>query len=114
MTKKPRRSLDATLAEKFVFGSPATESVESESIVPPPVPKQSQSKETTVPKTTTTPKQSKLMEKLMTAEKEATVRITVDLPKSMHQQLSILAAKTGRKKADIIRTLLGEVLEEIE
>ena len=50
------------------------------------------------------------MDKLMTPEKEATVRITVDLPKSMHKSLSILAATTGKKKADIIRTLLMEVL----
>lgn len=114
MTKKTRRSLDATLADEFVFGSQASESIEPESIAPPSVPKQSQSKETTMPKTTTTPKQSKLVEKLMTTEKEATVRITVDLPKSMHQQLSILAAKTGRKKVDIIRTLLGEILEDFE
>jgi hypothetical protein len=88
MMKKARQSLDTTLAGDVVLGATAT----------PQTP------------TTSTPLRSALMDKLITPEKEATVRITVDLPKSMHKSLSILAATTGRKKADIIRTLLIEVL----
>lgn len=60
------------------------------------------------------PKQAKgnLMSRLMeTPEKEATVRITVDLPKSMHQKLSMLSARTGKKKAEIVRMLLDNVLD---
>ena len=44
--------------------------------------------------------------------KEATVRFTVDLPESMHHDLSILAAKTGRTKADIVRMLLDDAHED--
>jgi hypothetical protein len=46
--------------------------------------------------------------------KEATVRFTVDLPESMHRKLSILSARTGRSKADIIRMVLDDVLKDVE
>ncbi|AUB42341.1 Excinuclease UvrABC, nuclease subunit [Nostoc flagelliforme CCNUN1] len=42
------------------------------------------------------------------------IRLTVDLPKSMHRKLSVLAAQTGRKKAEIVRLLLDEVLQDVE
>jgi hypothetical protein len=45
---------------------------------------------------------------------EATTRFTVDLPLSMHRKLSILAARTGRKKAEIVRMLLDEALSDVE
>jgi 6-phosphogluconolactonase/glucosamine-6-phosphate isomerase/deaminase len=117
MTKKARQSLDTTLAktfdeimaDTFVFGD--TETVESETAINPPTRKSRQAKpEMPQVSPASTPIRSALMDKLMTPEKEATVRITVDLPKSMHKSLSILAATTGKKKADIIRTLLLEVL----
>ena len=46
--------------------------------------------------------------------KEATVRFTVDLPESMHRNLSIFAAKKGQSKADIIRMVLDEALVGVE
>lgn len=46
-------------------------------------------------------------------EKEATVRITVDLPESMHRKLSILCARTRKSKAEVIRVLLADVLDEV-
>ena len=46
--------------------------------------------------------------------KEATVRFTVDLPESMHRELSILAAKQGMSKADIVRILLDKALVGVE
>jgi predicted DNA-binding protein len=54
------------------------------------------------------------MDKLQAESKEATKRFTVDLKESTHRKLSILAAKSGRTKADIVRLLLDEALEEIE
>jgi hypothetical protein len=115
MTKKARQSLDTTLANDFVYGAtemagPET-AISEVSVAPiyPPSPEPSQP-ETAQVSSSSTPIRSALMDKLMTPEKEATVRITVDLPKSMHKSLSILAATTGKKKADIIRTLLLEVL----
>ncbi|MFB8790702.1 MAG: hypothetical protein U7123_18080 [Potamolinea sp.] len=59
------------------------------------------------------PKQSPLMNKFQTPPKEATVRFTVDLPQSIHRKLSILAARTGQKKADIVRVLLNEALHTL-
>jgi macrodomain Ter protein organizer (MatP/YcbG family) len=59
-------------------------------------------------------KTSKLMDKLQAESKEATKRFTVDLKESTHRKLSILAAKTGRTKADIVRLLLDETLEDTE
>jgi predicted DNA-binding protein len=55
------------------------------------------------------------MDKLQPVEsKEATKRFTVDLPESMHRKLSILSAKTGRSKADIVRTLLEDILQSLD
>ncbi|MGL5806584.1 MAG: CopG family transcriptional regulator, partial [Xenococcaceae cyanobacterium] len=56
-----------------------------------------------------------IVEKLMmTTEREATVRLTVDLPESMHRQLSYLAVKSGKKKAEIVRALIDELLQSID
>jgi hypothetical protein len=65
----------------------------------------------------TVPIQSKepsLMSKLQAPDKEATVRFTVDMSESLHRKLSMLAAKTGRKKVDIVRMLLEDGLKEVD
>jgi hypothetical protein len=54
-----------------------------------------------------------LIAKLQTPAKEATVRFTVDMPVSMHRKLSLVAAKTGKKKVEIVRLLLNEALQDI-
>jgi len=53
-----------------------------------------------------------LMSKLQAPDKEATVRFTVDMSETLHRKLSMLAAKTGRKKLDIVRMLLEDGLKE--
>jgi hypothetical protein len=53
---------------------------------------------------------SKLMQN--SPEKEATVRLTVDLPKSTHTKLSVLCAHNGLKKAEVVRMLLDEALKD--
>lgn len=60
------------------------------------------------------PSSSRLMDKFQVPSKEATVRFTVDLPLSMHRKLSLLAARTGKKKAEIVRVLLDETLKDLE
>ena len=60
------------------------------------------------------PSPSRLMDKFQVPSKEATVRFTVDLPLSMHRKLSLLAARTGKKKAEIVRVLLDETLKDLE
>jgi len=57
-------------------------------------------------------KEPSLMSKLQAPDKEATVRFTVDMSESLHRKLSMLAAKTGRKKVDIVRMLLEDGLRE--
>ena len=59
-------------------------------------------------------KELSLMEKLQVEAKEGTKRFTIDLRESVHRKLSILAAKTGRSKADIIRMVLDDVLADVE
>jgi len=45
-------------------------------------------------------KEPSLMSKLQAPDKEATVRLTVDMSEFVHRKLSMLAGKTGRKKVD--------------
>ena len=56
-------------------------------------------------------KESSLTHRLQAPDK-ATVRFTVDRSESLHRKLSMLAAKTGRKKVDIVRMLLEDGLKE--
>ena len=86
MTKK-RKPLndDDNLAKQFVYG---------EAITPPP--------------------KSNKPQEVEPPPKEATIRLTVDLAESMHRKLSILAARTGKKKAEIVRMLLDEALQDVE
>jgi len=105
-TKKPRRPLSNSdpVAAGFVYGEPEQ---------PPPPPEKVQPSE--LPANPKPKEKSSLMSKLMqSTEKEATVRLTVDLSESMHRKLSILCARTGRKKAEVVRMLLDEALGEIE
>lgn len=67
-------------------------------------------------KSSTTEKSSNVLQQLMNeskSDKEPTVRITVDLPKSMHQELSMFCAKTGKSKAEVIRLLLKDALNTV-
>jgi len=59
-------------------------------------------------------KESSLTHRLQAPDKEPTVRFTVDMSESMHRKLSRLAARTGRKKVDIVRVLLEDGLKEVE
>ena len=122
MTKK-RKSLDDSLAKDFVFGGdkPETEEtptaeveakteeevtpVESESTPTAPIETKSEVKLSA---------SSSLMDKLQVEAKEGTKRFTIDLRESVHRKLSILSARTGRSKADIIRMVLDDVLKDVE
>lgn len=131
MPIKKRKSLDDALAREFVYGengpsdqpSPIKSKTIEEtqpSVVEETKKNQQAVSSPSVPRTTakqTNLNKSKLsiMDKLQpVSQREATKRFTVDLPDSMHRKLSILAAKTGRTKADIIRVLLDDVLKDID
>ena len=107
MTK--RKPFSDALAENFVYGqtenaAPAPTVSVTETL--PPV------QETDSPPQ----KEPSLMDRLLETpeQKEATKRFTVDLPESMHRKLSILAARSGRKKADIVRVLLDDLLKDLD
>ena len=85
-----------TLETAFSTATPSQPEVS----VPDPVPIQS--------------KEPSLISKLQAPDKEATVRFTVDMSESLHRKLSMLAAKTGRKKVDIVRMLLEDALKEVD
>ena len=132
MTRKKRKSLNDSLAREFVYGNssddsddaPDEDSQSTESSNPEPdnpvievrpergFPAHQQAHLSDEPDTPIK-KQSKLMDKLQAESKEATKRFTVDLPESTHRKLSILAAKTGRTKADIVRVLINDALDDI-
>jgi hypothetical protein len=130
MSTKKRKPLGSAM-EEFVFG---TKEKEAASLPTPPevvssaaTPTASLTLETALPTATppqpevsvpgSVPIQSKepsLMSKLQTPDKEATVRFTVDMSETLHRKLSMLAAKTGRKKVDIVRMLLEDGLKEVD
>ena len=121
MTKK-RKSLNDSLANSFVFGGdkPETEEVATEETAPE-VEEVKAVEEESTPNATIEPKSdvklsasSSLMEKLQVEAKEGTKRFTIDLRESVHRKLSILSARTGRSKADIIRMVLDDVLADVE
>ncbi|MGI0495200.1 hypothetical protein ACN4EG_25740 [Alkalinema pantanalense CENA528] len=112
MTRKTRRTLNDSLAKEFVF-----EAKESTKTATPKTKtattRTAKSKRTTSTKSSNT-ESFDLLDTQLTKRKEGTVRITVDLTESMHRKLSIFAAKTGQKKAEIIRDLLGKVIHQVE
>lgn len=117
MNRKKRKPLDDALASDFVYGegqsaneTPLVKQVEPEAEVTD-VEEESQNIAPVTEKKPT--KELSLMDKLQVQPKEATKRFTVDLAESMHRKLSILAAKTGRSKADIVRLLLEDALKDI-
>ena len=121
-SKKPRKSLDDALANEFVFGStpPETEQPQvdnvAETISAPTTGLSLPEASAIIPTITPSPQpKSSIMSQLQQVPpKEATVRLTVDLTESMHRKLSMMAARTGRKKAEIVRLLLDEALQEVE
>lgn len=114
-SRKSRKSLDDALAQQFIYGEIQNESVrepkkasgQSAAEFEHRVKSRARAKKKSV-------EEPGLAEKLSAPSKEATVRFTVDLSVSMHRKLSVLAAKLGKKKAEIVRILLAEALEDIE
>ncbi|MEG4249376.1 hypothetical protein [Microcoleus sp.] len=129
MTAKKRKPLGSAM-EEFVFGTQEAALLPPTPEVVSPAPTASQTPETVeaalpaqtapefeAPAAEPIPVQSKessLTHRLQAPDKEATVRFTVDMSESLHRKLSMLAAKTGRKKVDIVRMLLCEGLKDIE
>ncbi len=134
MTKKRRKTLDDALAKQFVYGGDAHPDSEAVPKVEQPpadlkpeeiknAPPDSEAAQPSIQnlcppfeggESKIPNKELSLMEKLQVQPKEVTKRFTVDLPETMHRKLSILAARTGRTKADIVRLLLQDALKDVE
>jgi hypothetical protein len=93
-----RKPMNDALAKEFVFG----ENVTSLTTV--------EDKDSAFE----TPAESLMSKLLDQSPKEATIRLTVDMPESMHRKLSLLSARTGKKKAVIVRFLLEEALVNVK
>ena len=114
MTNKKRKSLDDSLAHEFVYGQ-NEQPVNLSETQPEPQPEPQPTTKPTKPTSTQESTKPNIMSQLQpVTPKEATIRLTVDLPESMHQKLSMLAARTRRKKAEIVRYLLNEALKDVK
>ena len=126
-SKRSRKSLDDALAQQFIYGEKQRATLqepvpEQAPLEPPPEQPSLLDSVNEAARSVAggsfgamekVPNDSTLIDKFQTPPKEATVRFTVDLPASMHRKLSILAARTGKKKAEIVRVLLDEALEDV-
>lgn len=123
MTKK-RKSLNDVLAQQFVYGESSSSAsvVERAADLPlpetqPPQPQapSSESKTELSPQPQSQKSgRSSLINKFQRESKEPTKRFTIDLAESLHRKLALLCARTGRSKADIVRMLLEEALQDVE
>ncbi|HSF74693.1 MAG TPA: hypothetical protein VLA84_12930 [Microcoleus sp.] len=132
MSTKKRKPLGSAM-EEFVFGDreaaliptePEAASPTPQIVSPAATPTASLTPEAALPATPPLPivsapepvpiqsKEPSLMSKLQAPDKEATVRFTVDMSETLHRKLSMLAARTGCKKVDIVRMLLEDGLKE--
>jgi hypothetical protein len=127
MSVKKRKPLGSAM-EEFVFGAqeaasiPAQPEVRSSATTPTalltpetlPTPTVSEPESLAAESIPVQLKENSLTHRLQAPDKEATVRFTVDMSESLHRKLSMLAARTGRKKVDIVRMLLEDGLREVE
>ncbi len=120
--KQSRKPLSDALAKEFVYGT-GDEKVPPAVTEPIATVEVSEPEPTPVPTPVSTPvvtpqptpqPQLTMMDKLQFQPKEGTKRFTVDLAESTHRKLSILAARTGRKKAEIVRLLLEDALKDVQ
>ena len=101
---KPRKPLEDALAQQFVYGQDLAPKKLDDTRTKPPLSLTEDQKS----------KETDLMSKILKVEtKEATVRLTVDLSETMHRKLSLLSARTSKKKAVIVRMLLEGALEGV-
>jgi hypothetical protein len=137
--KKTRKSLGDSLVNNFVYGDqapiPAEETIAEqvepiikvEEIIVAQIEPIAQARHEAVVTAVTTEaiaapvsapispqSTTSIMSRLMqtTPEKEATIRLTVDLAQSTHKKLSILCANNGMKKAEVVRMLLDDALKD--
>ena len=52
--------------------------------------------------------------KLPTLGQETIIRFTVDMSESMHQNLSLLAVKQRKSKAELVRFAIAQLLKDMQ
>lgn len=99
MSKKPKKTLD-DVAAQFIFGNPENEDTSTPST------------QTKLPTT-----DSSGLRELLKKEPQQRVkpiRVSLDLDPEMHQRLTELANRLGRKKSEVLRILITQALAEVE
>lgn len=99
MSKKPKKTLD-DIAAQFIFSHPENEEASTPS---------------TQPKLPAADS-SGLLELLKKEPQQRVkpIRVSLDLDPEMHQRLTELANRLGRKKSEVLRILITQALAEIE
>lgn len=53
-------------------------------------------------------------ESVIEPEREPTIRFTVDMSESMHHDLSLLAVKQRKTKAELVRFAIAQLLKDMQ
>ncbi|GAQ00102.1 hypothetical protein [Leptolyngbya sp. NIES-2104] len=104
MTGGKRKTLDDAFEKRFVFGETVPEAAKPESETP-----------TVPPKELTQAKSSEKASPwadLEAPEREATIRLNVDIPVALNDRLAEKARKLRKPKTELVRRLLEWALDE--
>jgi hypothetical protein len=112
---QPRASSEAQpTGGRFANLRSAAARVESGSIRPSPHPEVTQEDLNALDPRQSTAKPGSLREKLgAKPTSEATVRMSVEMPKQMHDQVTAISVRAGIPKAEVVRQILAEVLPDL-
>lgn len=110
---RERKSLDQSLEDAFVYGEPE-QKPQPEPAIAKDKSEAKPAKQKAKPKAEDNSIAALVSELQASLPTERTIRFTVDMPESLHKKLSVFAARSGRKKVDIVRAVLEAVLKDVE
>jgi hypothetical protein len=115
-TQKRRKPLGDSLASEFVYGAPAPPPPAKEPMPEPLATPPEKPTEKVMAKNTLKATEDDILSRVLTPteDRERMIRFTADLPESLHRKLTMLAAKSGKKKVEIVRAILEEVLKDVD
>ncbi len=115
-TQKRRKPLGDSLASEFVYGSPAPPPPAKEPTPEPLATPPGKPTKKVMAKNTLKATEDDILSRVLTPteDRERMIRFTADLPESLHRKLTMLAAKSGKKKVEIVRAILEEVLKDVD
>jgi hypothetical protein len=117
--QKRRKPLGDSLASEFVYGTPATQEPTPTSQPEPstnPSEKPTEKAEVNISPKPNKTKEDNILSRVLapTEDRERMIRFTADLPETLHHKLTMLAARSGKKKVELVRAILEEVLKDVE